>query len=498
MGLLFDGGYLGDISAPFGLTLTRGALATITDGDTATTAVCTLNAGNLQGTATFSLLSETVAGLQVNSSTGAVTLDDTAVWGTNPSATFKVVDDADSSEATLNITVTVQPSAIGALVFTPSSDTVNENAQVLVSVLTLASKNGDIATPAIVSGGTGYELLNQTADQVELWTASGGRPVGVDTVGCRVYDDSGQSSSGTIPVTVQAVDPLVLTYVATLTELDASTAYTAEVLGTFTATGGTSPYVIQNDSSSSGVTITDNGNGTATATYTGTTGAAGSTLTVAAQATSAAGSAIAGDEETVDIVATAPAFTGQFIEKDAGNNWIVNTWTAGTLTHSGSGQEFYAAGDDSLAFQYLTAAGNFDFICKIESVPSTRFDTSYFGIMARLGLDNDSAYAATTAESAGTRLWRLRFRLTSGGSPSYEEENSVRWEAEPWMRLTRVGTVYNSYSSANGSTWVQIGSRAISVMTGSVYVGLFTCARTDTAGDPVTVVYSNFDVTGAV
>ena len=86
--------------------ISSGALSTIADGDTAGTAVCQLSVANETGAVTYSQVSETVAGLQT-STAGAVTLDATAAWGTNPSATYKATDSIGDTVNTLTVTVTV-------------------------------------------------------------------------------------------------------------------------------------------------------------------------------------------------------------------------------------------------------------------------------------------------------------------------------------------------------------------------------------------------------
>ena len=42
-----------------------------------------------------------------------------------------------------------------------------------------------------------------------------------------------------------------------------------------------------------------------------------------------------------------------------------------------------------------------------------------------------------------------------------------------WLKLTRTGSTITAYSSADGSTWTQVGATTIS-LTDPVTIGLFT------------------------
>ena len=45
-----------------------------------------------------------------------------------------------------------------------------------------------------------------------------------------------------------------------------------------------------------------------------------------------------------------------------------------------------------------------------------------------------------------------------------------------WLKLTRAGNTITAYSSANGTTWTQVGTTTIA-MSDPVTVGLFVCAH---------------------
>ena len=71
----------------------------------------------------------------------------------------------------------------------------------------------------------------------------------------------------------------------------------------------------------------------------------------------------------------------------------------------------------------------------------------------------------------------------SGGSYSFPNA---------WLKLTRSGSTITAYSSADGSTWTQVGTTTIS-MTDPVTIGLFNCAHNASALN--TATFDNVSVT---
>jgi regulation of enolase protein 1 (concanavalin A-like superfamily) len=61
-----------------------------------------------------------------------------------------------------------------------------------------------------------------------------------------------------------------------------------------------------------------------------------------------------------------------------------------------------------------------------------------------------------------------------------------------WLKLSWSGTTITAYTSANGSTWTQVGTATIS-LTAPVTIGLFTCAHNSSALN--TATFDNVSVT---
>ena len=73
----------------------------------------------------------------------------------------------------------------------------------------------------------------------------------------------------------------------------------------------------------------------------------------------------------------------------------------------------------------------------------------------------------------------------SGGSYSFPS----------WLKLTVSGSTVTAYSSADGSTWTEVGTTTIS-LTAPVTIGLFTCAHN--AGALGTATFDNVTVTSSL
>lgn len=66
-------------------------------------------------------------------------------------------------------------------------------------------------------------------------------------------------------------------------------------------------------------------------------------------------------------------------------------------------------------------------------------------------------------------------RTTTGASSSYTLAGNATLPY--WIKLTRSGNVFTTYSSADGVNWVQLGTSQTISMATSVYVGLAVSNR---------------------
>ncbi len=131
-------------------------------------------------------------------------------------------------------------------------------------------------------------------------------------------------------------------------------------------------------------------------------------------------------------------------------------------------------------------SGNFDVQLRVISIGST--DTgAEAGLMVRESMDLNSRYFATLVKVANTVHQDYR---TSTGGAATESSNSISLPL--WVRITRTGDVFRSFSSTNGTSWTERGS-ARTITMGAVSVGIV--ANSDDYGIPGPALFDDFTVT---
>jgi len=150
-------------------------------------------------------------------------------------------------------------------------------------------------------------------------------------------------------------------------------------------------------------------------------------------------------------------------------------YSSGQFTISGSGRgipDYQATGLDSFQFVYLyvPSTTNGYIQARVASVPNTSASAKA-GVMIRENLYADSRFAMADVEStAGVEFVR---RTSTGASTNASGASGT---PPRWVRLARTNNSFSAYSSANGSTWSQIGSAVTIGMTTNAYVGLVVCS----------------------
>ncbi|MDX6191746.1 family 16 glycosylhydrolase [Flavobacterium sp. Fl-318] len=141
------------------------------------------------------------------------------------------------------------------------------------------------------------------------------------------------------------------------------------------------------------------------------------------------------------------------------------TFSAGTFTVKGSGTDIWESSDQ---FQYVNQSitGDAEIIAKVNSLTNTS-TYAKAGVMFRETLSPTSKHAMTDA-SAGAGIEFLS-RDTTSGTTIFE---GVGGAAPKWVRLVRLGNVFTSYTSDNGTTWTQIGTARTIAMANTIYVGM--------------------------
>ncbi|HTJ79865.1 MAG TPA: discoidin domain-containing protein [Rariglobus sp.] len=160
------------------------------------------------------------------------------------------------------------------------------------------------------------------------------------------------------------------------------------------------------------------------------------------------------------------------------------------LTVLGAGADISSGATDNFRFVYGTLTGDGSITARVASITNTSIYAKG-GVMMRATLDTGSPYAMALrwGNQTGTAgLFRLAadasaYTLTGGPNGNF------------WLRVTRAGNVFTSYTSPDGGTWTQLGSPQTIVMPSTIYTGLAVCAHSNTTLN--TTVFDNISINGS-
>ncbi len=152
---------------------------------------------------------------------------------------------------------------------------------------------------------------------------------------------------------------------------------------------------------------------------------------------------------------------------------IGNPTMLSTATVAGNGINVTSVGsdfggtNDQGSFAYQLQSGNFDVSVRVADLGLSQIFAKA-GLMARESLSSNARFAATIATPTmnGTFFeWR-----DPAGSPNITTGNFPANYPNTWLRLQRVGNMFNSYAGYDGQTWTQLGSATIT-LPNQVYLG---------------------------
>ena len=137
----------------------------------------------------------------------------------------------------------------------------------------------------------------------------------------------------------------------------------------------------------------------------------------------------------------------------------------GTWTVSGAGAAIWGT-SDAFHFAYRSVTGDVTITAKVSDLLAAD-PLAKVGVMVRATTNTGAQHALTVLRARNEVMFQRRH--IAGGTTS----QTLGGAASPprWLRLKRVGNVFTSSSSADGSTWTRIGSDTIS-MSSTVLVGL--------------------------
>lgn len=143
-----------------------------------------------------------------------------------------------------------------------------------------------------------------------------------------------------------------------------------------------------------------------------------------------------------------------------------------TLTVNGSGADIWGSADE-FHFVYHALSGNGSITARVTSVKGPSSWTKA-GVMMRETLTAGSKHASMFV-STGNGLAFQR-RTSTGGTSA--NTAGVATTAPYWVRVTRSGSTFSAYESADGSTWKLVGSATMN-MVSTIYVGVAVTAHSN-------------------
>ena len=192
-----------------------------------------------------------------------------------------------------------------------------------------------------------------------------------------------------------------------------------------------------------------------------------------------------------DYSTTAGATTPTFDSTDIG----ATPAGATTVNLDGSSYDVSAGGpgvyNNTDGFRFLSQShtGNFDIRVQITGM-TTAGVYLQAGLMARSTLAANSPEVSITASSTASTagIFRVKSRATAGAATTQTQTGQATFP-NVWVRLTRVGNVFTTYYSSDGTTWTKAGSVTLALPS-TLYVGL-AAASNDTT-DLTNVQFRNF------
>jgi hypothetical protein len=150
--------------------------------------------------------------------------------------------------------------------------------------------------------------------------------------------------------------------------------------------------------------------------------------------------------------------------------------SGGTITVVGSGVDIWSTADE-FQFAQKQITGNVTIIARVASHQNTNA-TSKAGVMIResLATGAKNVYALLTPTVANG--YRIQYR-TANDATTTRVSAAETGTAPRWLRLVRAGNTFTASHSADGVSWLPIGSPVTVTMNATVYVGLAVTSHAD-------------------
>jgi RHS repeat-associated protein len=192
----------------------------------------------------------------------------------------------------------------------------------------------------------------------------------------------------------------------------------------------------------------------------------------------------------IEFAVTSQPLPTSWLDQDVGSTGLLGsaTYSSGVFTITGAGMEIYGSSDD-FHFAYLPLSGDGTIIARVVSLLGP---AGYIaaGVMMRNTLDPASMNLKMAEWPTYGGIY-LDVRSSNGGSTS--EPGSASVTLPYWVKLVRSGSTFYGYTSADGSTWTQMGSSQTISMSTNILVGLAVTSGSATSF--ATATFDNVSVT---
>jgi hypothetical protein len=196
------------------------------------------------------------------------------------------------------------------------------------------------------------------------------------------------------------------------------------------------------------------------------------------------------DSNPVIFTVSSQPLPSSWLDQDVGSTGVIGSasYANGTFTVAGAGQQIYGTAD-AFHFVYRALSGDGTIVARVVSLQGgSGYVTA--GVMIRETLNSGSTNA-DTADWAGYGTIYFDVRTSTGGSTS--SVSSLGANLPYWVKVSRSGSSYSSYTSPDGVNWVQLGTSQTISMAQNVYVGLAVNSGSGSA--PATATFDNVSVT---
>ena len=161
------------------------------------------------------------------------------------------------------------------------------------------------------------------------------------------------------------------------------------------------------------------------------------------------------------------------------------SYSAGTFSVTGAGVDIWDA-SDQFRFVYQTLDGDGTIIARVASLQAADPWTKA-GVMIREDLTGNAPNAVAQVTSANGMIFQSR--ATRGATST--SIKGFAGSAPQWIRVVRAGNILSGYYSANGTTWILMGSFTVTMPT-HIYVGLSVTSHNPSA--TATATFSDVSV----